>query len=134
VTEHVFCKIARKDFLVDLQSIFEEAVRLWHSRQSPHIIYRGSAATLELRRSLAIAFAKLDGDRAEQAENEAVQQNNPPTQQMERYPDRCLLGLAPAKRCFTVVLRTEGGIEDWESLGGRFDSPPAVTSWLPVSE
>jgi hypothetical protein len=40
----------------------------------------GSVATLELRRSLAIASAKLDRHCAEQAENEAVQQNSPPSQ------------------------------------------------------
>ena len=40
---------------------------------------KGSVASLELRRSLAIASAKLDRHRAEQAENEAVQQNNPAT-------------------------------------------------------
>ena len=39
----------------------------------------GSVATLELRRSVVIASAKLDRHRAEQAENEAVQQNNPAT-------------------------------------------------------
>jgi hypothetical protein len=40
----------------------------------------GSVATLELRRSLAIASAKLDHHRSEQAENEAVHQNSPPSQ------------------------------------------------------
>ena len=39
----------------------------------------GSVATLELRRSLAIASTKLDRHLAKQAENEAVHQNNPPT-------------------------------------------------------
>src|SRR5208282_4780673 len=39
----------------------------------------GSVATLKLRRSLAIASTKLDRHLAEQAENEAVHQNNPPT-------------------------------------------------------
>src|SRR6516225_7546985 len=43
-------------------------------------LFKGSVATLELRRSLAIASAKLDRHRAEQAENEAVQQNSPPSQ------------------------------------------------------
>ena len=42
--------------------------------------FKGSVATLELRRSVAIASAKLDRHRAEQAENEAVQQNSPPSQ------------------------------------------------------
>jgi hypothetical protein len=34
---------------------------------------KGSVATLELRRSLAIASAKLDRHRAEQAKNEAME-------------------------------------------------------------
>src|SRR6516164_1338518 len=42
-------------------------------------LFKGSVATLELRRSLAIASAKLDRHRGEQAENEAVQQNSPPS-------------------------------------------------------
>jgi hypothetical protein len=33
----------------------------------------GSVATLELRRNLAIAFAKLDRHRAEQTKNEAME-------------------------------------------------------------
>ena len=36
-------------------------------------ITAGSVATLELRRSLAIAFAKLDRHRAEQTKNEAME-------------------------------------------------------------
>ena len=45
----------------------------------------GSVATLELRRSLAIASAKLDRHRAEQAENEAVQQNSPSSQRTSAH-------------------------------------------------
>src|SRR6202521_4793011 len=39
----------------------------------------GSVVTLELRRSLAIESTKLNRHLAEQAENEAVHQNNPLT-------------------------------------------------------
>jgi len=54
-----------------------------------HITF-GSVATLALRRSLAIGSAKLDRHRAEQAENEAVQQNSPPSQRTSArlaFPD-----------------------------------------------
>jgi hypothetical protein len=42
--------------------------------------FLGGVAALELGRSSAIVFAKLDRDRAEQAENGAVRQNSPPIQ------------------------------------------------------
>jgi zeaxanthin glucosyltransferase len=44
----------------------------WGAVATMHSLEDGSVATLELRRSLAIASAKLDPHRAEQTKNEAM--------------------------------------------------------------
>src|SRR5215471_3411490 len=73
----------------------------------------GSVATLELRRTLAIAYAKLDRHRAEQAENEAEQKNSLSTQST-------FVGLAFADHMDRLIAgdRTPSSPERAEALTG----------------